>query len=352
MKVTVLLYSASLLLSGCCIAAPLASSDPVGDLQTSANKQWQSQLAKSTACTKDKLLVRKEWGSLSGAERIAYTSAVLCLQSRPTKSNTTQVPGARSRFDDFQAGHILQTPYIHMTGSFLTWHRYMVWAYEQALRTECGYAGAQPYWGWDKWYADPASSPIFDGSDTSMSDAGNGKCVSSGPFKNMTINLGPGLGGSWAKANPRSDHLGYNPRCLTRKITNTYSIQSLTPSAVAFVLTNYTDIGTFQSGIQGTGRPHGAGHSTFGTEGTDLYSSPGEPAFYLHHGAIDRAYAIWQGQDLSNRLQVVAGGTRMFGGGTSAKLTDNVDLSNGDAKVYQIKDLVSTVDGPFCYMYE
>jgi len=28
--------------------------------------------------------------------------------------------------------------------SFLSWHRYFTWAYENALRTECGYTGAQP----------------------------------------------------------------------------------------------------------------------------------------------------------------------------------------------------------------
>lgn len=34
--------------------------------------------------------------------------------------------------------------YIHGNGLFLTWHRYFVWAYEQALRNECGYRGYQP----------------------------------------------------------------------------------------------------------------------------------------------------------------------------------------------------------------
>lgn len=29
-------------------------------------------------------------------------------------------------------------------GNFLTWHRYFTWAYENALRKECGYEGYQP----------------------------------------------------------------------------------------------------------------------------------------------------------------------------------------------------------------
>lgn len=39
----------------------LANADAVGDLQTKANTAWTAQLAKSTNCTKDKLLIRKEW---------------------------------------------------------------------------------------------------------------------------------------------------------------------------------------------------------------------------------------------------------------------------------------------------
>jgi len=33
---------------------------------------------------------------------------------------------------------------IFSQGNFLSWHRYYTWAYEQALRNECGYNGTQP----------------------------------------------------------------------------------------------------------------------------------------------------------------------------------------------------------------
>jgi hypothetical protein len=35
---------------------------------------------------------------------------------------------------------------IHGTGTFLPWHRYAIQLWETALRTECEYKGAQPYW--------------------------------------------------------------------------------------------------------------------------------------------------------------------------------------------------------------
>jgi tyrosinase len=69
---------------------------------------------------------------------------------------------------------------------------------------------------------------------------------------------------------------------------------------------------------------------------------------------IDRVWYIWQTQDFSKRQQVIAGGTSMLGGGKAATLNDGVDLEvlNVDGKKYAIKDLVSTVGGPFCYVYE
>lgn len=48
----------------------------------------------------------------------------------------------------------------------------------------------------------------------------------------------------------------------------------------------------------------------------------------------------------------MAGGTRMSGGGAAQKLTDKVDIGNVAETVYQLKDLMSVVDGPFCYVYE
>jgi tyrosinase len=50
-----------------------------------------------------------------------------------------------------------------------------IWAYEKALREECGYTGYQPYWNWGRTAADPHTAPIFNGNASSM--GGNGKKV-------------------------------------------------------------------------------------------------------------------------------------------------------------------------------
>lgn len=100
---------------------------------------WQSKIQqrktlarRQEGCTRQNVAVRKEWcdshvlrtmfspanyhrGNLSKHQRLAYIDAVLCLQSKPSISPPGLVPGARSRFDDFQAIHINQTYSIHFT---------------------------------------------------------------------------------------------------------------------------------------------------------------------------------------------------------------------------------------------
>ena len=93
-------------------------------------------------------------------DRKAYLDAVVCLLNKPSKLDSKQFPGAKSRYDDFVVVHMNQTLTIHGTvsylavmaqnltdlqkGNFLSWHRYYTWNWERVLRTECGYKGTQP----------------------------------------------------------------------------------------------------------------------------------------------------------------------------------------------------------------
>ena len=60
--------------------------------------------------------VRKEWSTLTDAEKTSYIDAVLCLMSKPSISGNL-APGAKSRYDDFVATHINRTMDIHATVS-------------------------------------------------------------------------------------------------------------------------------------------------------------------------------------------------------------------------------------------
>jgi len=239
--------------------------------------------------------VRREWGSLSVKERKSYTDAVKCLQKKQAKTPASLVPGAKSRFDDWVATHINQTLTIHYTGTFLAWHRYFTWQYEQALRNECGYQGYQPYWDWTKTASTGLEkSPMLDGSDSSMSGNGEfipgrgnvviggnglpdilvppgtgGGCVKSGPFKDMKVNLGPTAlqltDGTTVGMGPGSG-LTYNPRCLKRDLTDYANKRWATARAVIDLILKTTDIWGFQmtmQGIPGSGEigVHGGGKS-------------------------------------------------------------------------------------------
>ncbi|KAH7006753.1 hypothetical protein EDB80DRAFT_751544 [Ilyonectria destructans] len=345
---------------------------------------------RSSTCSWSDIRIRREWGTLSTTEKKAYISAVKCLQSKPALTPASVALGAKTRFDDWVATHINQTMTIHYTGNFLMWHRYFTWMYEEALRNECGYIGTQPYWDWAKTAVTGLhSSPIFDGSDTSMSGDGayipdqeeiilggssglppiylpagtGGGCVTSGPFKDMVVNLGPAalaLPGGDVETNPNGP-LAYNPRCLKRDLTDIINQRYANATAVLSNILNPTNVYDFQmqmQGIPGSGNIgiHGGGHYTLGGDpGRDVFTSPGDPVFYLHHAMIDRIWWIWQ---MLSPAQRQFGSIALMGTNTflntppSANTTfdDYVDLGwTGPRR--QIKDLMSTLSGPFCYVY-
>lgn len=343
---------------------------------------------------------------LSDDEKKAYISAVQCISTKPAITPKEECPGCVSRYDDFVATHINQTMAIHGTvsqqtkpesfrtrpkptnliippkGSFLSWHRYFTWTYEQALRTECAYTGHQPYWNWPRYALDPLSSPLFDGTSTSMSGNGapashdpiaipstttpyitippgpGGGCVTSGPFANFTTRLGP-MSPAWANlpTNPRTDGLGPNPRCLRRDINAWVSSRWTADANVSSLLTAHADVASFQAALQGD-FPNGylgvhtGGHMTVnGDPGGDLFASPGDPIFFLQHAAIDRTWWTWQNLDVAARTYAVAGATSLLDASSpNATLDDVLDLAYTNGAI-TIRDAMSTVAGPFCYIY-
>jgi len=269
-------------------------------------------------------LIRKEWRKLKTEEKQDYIHAVKCLQKLPTKSDPYQYPGARTRYDDFHSVHITKaqgliegTGGIHFVGFFLPWHRYFVIAYEKALREECGYKGAQPYWNWTLDATagkDIRGSPVFD---PVTGFGGNGKagvpnppdtlsrhsypggtgggCVVNGPFQDMTLNIGPG------------PNVTYNPRCLTRSINPWMGNFKLDYSNIApldhattfkqFDLITQGFLKSFLLATNATLTFHGGGHYVIGGEASDFMSSNAEPLFYLHHAFIDALWLKWQKSD-------------------------------------------------------
>ena len=108
--------------------------------------------------------------------------------------------------------------------------------------------------------------------------------------------------------------------------------------------------GNFTAGTYGV---HGGGHFTIGGDpGGDIYTSPGDPVFWLHHGQIDRTWWIWQNQDIASRQDAISGTITMDNSPASRNGTLDDTLYLGvNADTIAIKDVMSTVEGPFCYIY-
>ncbi|KAH4022428.1 hypothetical protein HBI09_169210 [Parastagonospora nodorum] len=348
-------------------------------LQNLKEAQSNGSIAKRS-CSLSTAAVRRDWSFMSANERKGYIKAVKCLMSAPSKSDPVLVPGARTRYDDFVAQHMNQTLTIHVTGNFLSWHRYFVYGYEKALREECGYKGYQPYWNWFTYQDNLRASPIFDGSDTSMGGDGSfvkhngsvgghpdvhlpsgegGGCIKSGPFKGVQANLGP-LSPAMDGEVIVNTTFAYNPRCLKRDLTNFASTKWFTTENLYNVTLGPAskNIATFQNELQGRFDQrflgmHIAGHLAIGGDAGDFFSSPNDPAFFLHHAMIDRLWWIWQALH-RNQASTIAGTITLFNEPPSrdAVLEDIVQTNYLNLKPLEIKELMSTMDGsPLCYIY-
>ncbi|EOA91548.1 uncharacterized protein SETTUDRAFT_162242 [Exserohilum turcica Et28A] len=375
---------------GVALAAPYSFNSTLDPQKIASNQlaSWQEtlneQLAKvlqarnaavngttaTTDCTADNIIYRQEWGSMLVRERRDYIDAVKCLMNLPPLSSPDKVPGARSRYDDFTAMHITYAPIIHHSGLFLVWHRYYTWLYEKALRDECVYKGGQPYWDWTLNWDDLTKSPVFDGSPYSMGSNGKviphgpvndtalgstrllnpgtgGGCIEAGPFANLTINLGPV---ALLPAGPNNG-MGYNPRCLHRDFSAEWNNNSK-PTDVVDLITGSTDITSFDVKLEALKGLHAAGHFGVGGMMADQYASSSDPIFWLHHSMVDRVWTMWQSHDPSVRPYQTGRTVTAHNNPPSANATLDTIMPFGILGTPQkLGDLVSTIDGPFCYQY-
>lgn len=132
-----------------------------------------------------------------------------------------------------------------------------------------------------------------------------GGCVYAGPFQPSEYNVTLGPVGILPRG--PNDGLGYNPRCLKRDFSKLWTSFNK-PTDVLSLLTKCTDVGCFNSHIDAVPSVHAGGHFGMGGEpGADPYTSPGDPAFWLHHASIDRMWTIWQTLDPDARLNQTSG---------------------------------------------
>jgi tyrosinase len=335
------------------------------------------------------LLTSAPSGSLSQKERLAYVNAVKCLQGLPARTPASVAPGAKSRFDDFVVTHIKQTLTIHYSGIFQPWHRWFTYQYEKALRDECGYTGYQPYWDGPLYATAPQDSPLFNGDPYSLGGNGEyvphpgpiispppgiggddiqlpaglgGGFVTTGPFADMVVNLGP-VGGLLDTAPGPLGGLGYNPRGLKRDLGPDMNMRYANYTTILKLLTqpNVDAFRIVSEGVPYTAEigPHGGVHYTIGGDpGGDLFTSPADPAFWVHHSQMDRMWALWQALGFSNSDRYADLGKGSYAHRTwenmppsgLAELSDVIEMGYA-APSTTIAHVMSTTGGEFCYFY-
>jgi tyrosinase len=177
----------------------------------------------------------------------------------------------------------------------------------------------------------------------------------------MTVNVGPIAPTIQVPRNPRSDGLGYNPRCLRRDI-NKHAAAVTTANYTYDLITSNSDVYWFQTVMegqfaQGKWGVHAGGHYTIsGDPAGDFFVSPGDPAFWLHHAMIDRVWWIWQLQDLDRRLAEVSMTRTMNNMPPSPNGTlddpSGLGVLAPDVPVRELMSTMGGLGGKFCYIYE
>ncbi|KAK1462392.1 tyrosinase central domain-containing protein [Colletotrichum cuscutae] len=341
--------------------------------------QRSGAFANST-CTPDKVRVRREWRTLPAEQRRAFVAAIECMQSSPSLYEPGVMPAAKTLYDDFVAIHLKQTPVIHRTANFQLWHRLYTDVFEQKVR-ECGYTGTFPFWEWGHDAEDPALSPLFDGSDTSIGS--NGAFVPHEgleihqAYTKVTLKLEPGSGGGYVMSGPFSKMtvnlpvvqntdtpLATDPRYLQRDLNKHVSSRHTTFRNTTLLLTKHNTLESFWGFLNSDDRyinpfelgVHAASHWQLGGDsGNNFFISPADPAFFLHHSQIDRIYWIWQMLDWENRQDIFGTVTMQnIPPSRNGTLDDLVDL-RPLAEPRKLRDLMSTIGiggSPFCYVYE
>lgn len=268
--------------------------------------------------------VRKEWNNLNDGEKAQFTDAIKCLMGKPKKS----FAAATSRYEDFVALHQSLTPNVHGNAKFLLWHRYYLWTFEQELRNVCGFTGPLPWFDESKVAGRFAQSSVFS-STWFGSVAVNGGCVTNGKFANLACNIGPGSGNS--------------RHCLARN--NDDSATANTNTAMVDACNSRTDYADMAACAEGGA--HAWGHNGIGAVMSDVYASPSDPVFWLHHAFIDRNFRIWQNKD-SARTGYVDGTDRV---GNRLTLDTSVSV-NGFQPNTVIRDILDTMGTKLCYKYD
>ncbi|CZT20790.1 uncharacterized protein RCC_06648 [Ramularia collo-cygni] len=303
---------------------------------------------------------------MTESAREDYLTAIQCLKDLPPQtSQTEKYPGVQNRYDDFTIAHAINTGTVHRSPWLPIWHRHYIYAFEKALREECGYAHGHPYWHWSRYLdTDPNSWPMFDNSPTSIS--GNGTqtgeacaCVMEGPLKDWKVTLGPSPNGWGCKRNPREDGFGYNPRCIER----TFNVDMLEHLRFEDVVKTIEaeDPNTFSRLLElESPSVHNYPHIFMGGTQIEVTFSSQDPWFFFHHMMVEYIFDIWQSLDYDVRTTTlpdpeIFDSARRRDQGWSATPRPNLDSEVFLSEAFEnvtVREAMWPTRGKYCWRYE
>ncbi|PWY99294.1 Di-copper centre-containing protein [Testicularia cyperi] len=256
-----------------------------------------SAIPSGSNCTQ--IVERKEYSTLTNAEKKAYVDAIKCLRRKPSRYGDSNM----NALDDWTLLHMQMIKYVHFTAYFLPFHRGFVAIAERDLR-ECGFPLGMPWIDWTQHSDDPSASAIFNGDPTfgfgtdgkgsnSNCAFGSGKQVTDGAFANMVFNapFQHNLCRQFNNLDVQQPNPHWGSNCTT----------FLTEQFVNGVMTTHTDGKFFDFAAALEVSTHYAVHVCMGGNMPWLSASTNDPGFMLHHAFMDAIFTSWQNQSPSNK---------------------------------------------------
>ncbi|KAG8688177.1 hypothetical protein FRC09_013063 [Ceratobasidium sp. 395] len=336
------------------------------------------------ACTNP--AVRKEYRTLSVAEKTEFVRAITCLGNVPhgTKLTKTRIAGGislinttSSLYDDWVYLHMDSNVKTHVTALFFPWHRWYIDAFEKDLKEKCQFKGTIPYWDFTKDAADFSKSPIFEANTTyglgTWGAAANDWVIKDGAWA-KTIRAYPVphiIRRQWTPQPFRTNYIFPFEYPLKDKFAN----ETASPAAVQTLIDSFEgDFDSFGAAVEGTRAQglHNAVHLSIGGDMSDPSPTPSDPMFWIYHAQLDRIWAKWQARRPAN-AQSYAGGTIQvlekfdmyptglpWPGATTKSLLPVSGMETADVPVEQVLSITGNYTnsvtgfsgGRLCYTYD
>jgi hypothetical protein len=128
----------SLATIGSLLSLGLAAPAPAGALE----QRWDDW--GKDGCSPKNIRTRVDFASMPPEERKEFTDAMKCIMAQPSNLDHSIYSAAVNRWFDYATIHVNRTNQVHISGFFLTWHRYFNYLMEEDLRNSCGYTGRWP----------------------------------------------------------------------------------------------------------------------------------------------------------------------------------------------------------------